>query len=213
MHHRRYRPVHRCCHQQPRPGVLSGCYRGQKWVLSGASMYFMEFEPTTWQHVLLFQGSSRRKPPVRTHGCPSLVSRTYKVTAAVGLIWHPPSPIPCFSWFFQLACFPRSITRKSMLLLWKSLARCSPLRESLPVWLLQWPWSPTWPTCNPRPSGTETVLTKKYFMTVITLQMLIIHVLPAPATSRPRLTDAPSQWQLWKITMLWKLFSLIINSS
>lgn len=34
MHHWRHRPVHRRCHQHPRPGVMSGCCPGQKWVLS-----------------------------------------------------------------------------------------------------------------------------------------------------------------------------------
>lgn len=34
MHHWWHRPVHRRCHQHPRPGVMSGCCPGQKSVLS-----------------------------------------------------------------------------------------------------------------------------------------------------------------------------------
>lgn len=34
MHHWWHCPVHRCCHQHPRPGIMSGCCPGQKWVLS-----------------------------------------------------------------------------------------------------------------------------------------------------------------------------------
>lgn len=212
MHHWWHRPVHCRCHQHPRPGIMSGCCPGQKWVLS----WVFTCINGVWVNItiILFQGSSRRKSSVRTHGCRSQVGKKYKITRAVGTIWLFPSPSLCSSPFYQLPCSPRSITRKSTLLSWKSLGRCLPLRDSLPLWPRPWPSTPTWPTCSPRPSGTEMVMSPKtHFMTIITLRPWIIHVLPPQAMSRPSLTDAPSQSQLWKITMLWKLFSLLINSS
>lgn len=68
MHHWWHCPVHRCCHQHPRPGVMSGCCPGQKsvlsWVfrcknsvwLSNLSTYYIDlglkqeesFSPYTW---------------------------------------------------------------------------------------------------------------------------------------------------------------------